>query len=120
MARMTAMPFDPGRLLLVTYPFTDQTAAKQRPVLVISGFDYNHGEDVIVVPLSSRVVPHDQFGIPIMETDQYFPQTRLRKSSSVKWTKPMVINQKVVSRKLGTIPLEVLKNVQEHVRKIFV
>ena len=114
------MPFDPGRLLLVTYPFSDQTAAKQRPVLVISGFDYNHGEDVVVVPLSSRVVPDDQFGIPIMSTEQYFPQTKLRQSSSVRWTKPMVISQKVVSRELGTIPLGVLKDVQEHVRMLFV
>ena len=114
------MPFDPGRLLLVTYPFSDQTAAKQRPVLVVSGLDYNHGEDVVVVPVSSRVVPDDRFGIPIMSTEQYFPQTRLRMSSSIKWTKPMVISQKVVSRKLGTIPLEILKDVQEHVRMLFV
>ncbi len=113
------MPYEPGNLLLVTYPFTDQTTAKQRPVLVVSGVEFNQGEDVVVVPLSSRVVPDDPFGFPIHATEPYFPQTRLRAGSTVKWTKPMVISARVVSRKLGIVPPAVLKEIQRLVRSLF-
>jgi mRNA-degrading endonuclease toxin of MazEF toxin-antitoxin module len=117
---MTAMPYEPGRLLLVTYPFSDQTGLKQRPVLVVSGIGFNEGEDVVVVPLSSRVIPDDRFGFAIRATDPYFAQTRLRTSSTVKWTKPMVISSKVVNRKLGVVTPVVLKEIQGLIRSIFV
>ena len=119
MTKVTAMPYEPGRLLLVAYPFTDHTAAKQRPVLVVSGIDFNQGGDVVVVPLSSRVIPDDQFGFPISETEPCFSQTRLRQGSTVKWTKPMTISSKVVTHKLGTVSPEVLKEVQEKIRSLF-
>ena len=32
--------FKPGDVLLVPYPFTDQTGSKQRPAVVISSLDY--------------------------------------------------------------------------------
>lgn len=53
------MPIDPGRILLVEYPLTDHTAAKQRPALVVSGVEFNRGEDFVVVPLSSRLIEDD-------------------------------------------------------------
>lgn len=113
------MPPEPGRLLLVTYPFSDQTGSKQRPVLVVSGSAYNNGDDVVVVPLSSRITSGDPFGFPISDTEAYFQQTSLRQSSSVKWTKPMTISSKVVSRKLGTIPEPVLEEIREKIRSVF-
>ena len=93
------MPFEAGRILLVSYPFTDQSAAKQRPVIVISGTGFNQGEDVVVLPLSSRVATGDPYGFPILHTDPCFLQTRLRQSSTVKWSKPMTISSKVVVKK---------------------
>jgi mRNA-degrading endonuclease toxin of MazEF toxin-antitoxin module len=119
MTKVTAMPFEPGRLLLVAFPFTDNSAAKQRPVLVVSGIGFNQGEDVVVVPLSSRITPDDPLGFPLRETEPYFSQTRLRLGSTVKWTKPMTISSSVVTRKLGTIPAAALSEVQEKIRSLF-
>lgn len=113
------MPYDPGKLLLVTYPFTDQTSAKLRPALVVSGAEFNQGEDFIVVPLSSHVSGDDRFSFPILSTDTFFPATRLRVSSAVKWTKPMAISSKVVQRALGTIPPTVLKQIQSRIKSLF-
>ena len=119
MTKVTAMPYEPGRLLLVTFPFSDHSAGKQRPVLVVSGIDFNQGEDVVVVPLSSRITPDDPFGFPLSETAPYFSQTRLRQGSAVKWTKPMTISSKVVTSKLGTIPPDVFREVQEKMHSLF-
>jgi len=113
------MTFEPGRLLLVTYPFTDRTAAKQRPVLVVSAMRFNQGEDVVVVPLSSRPSGGDDFSFKIAATEPYFPQTQLRATSLVKWTKPMAISSNVVSGKLGILPPDELKKIQSLIRTLF-
>lgn len=113
------MVYEPGTILLVEYPFTDHSAAKQRPVLVVSNARFNNGEDVVVVPLSSRIVANDQFGFPIQSTEAYFPQTQLKMSSTVQWTKPMAISSYVVARELGTIPPHVLAQVQALVKSLF-
>ena len=43
-------------LLLVPFPFSDQSDKKVRPVIVISNNNFNsHSEDVIVVGLTSNI-----------------------------------------------------------------
>ena len=101
------------------YPFTDRTAAKLRPVIVVSGIDFNRGDDFVVLPLSSRVSADDPFGFAILETDAYFIHTRLRTSSSIKWTKPMTISSSVIEKRLGVVPPEVLAKIQNLVRTVF-
>lgn len=113
------MPYEPGRILLVAYPFSDHTGLKLRPALVVSGMRFNQGEDIVVVPLSSRVTPDDPYGFPITSTKPYFRQTGLRQSSSVKWTKPLTISNKVIHRKLGIMPSQLLTEIQDLVKTLF-
>lgn len=117
--RATDMPFDPGQIVLVSYPFTDQTSAKLRPALVVSIAKFNGGEDFVAVPISSRADPDDAFSYLIQDTDEYFADTKLRRSSTVKWTKPMTISVVVVQRKLGVIPGSVLQEIQNKIRTVF-
>jgi len=50
-------PFRQGDVLLVPFPFTDQSGHKQRPACVISGDAYNRTHlDVILAPITSQVV----------------------------------------------------------------
>jgi len=109
-----------GDVLLVAYPFTDQSAAKQRPVLVVSHPRFNQGQDIVVVPLSSRVDAGDPFGFPIYETDAFFLNTGLRVSSSVKWSKPMTISSVVVRRRLGVVPVETMRQLAEKLQGLFI
>jgi mRNA interferase MazF len=108
-----------GDVLLVTYPFTDQSAAKQRPVLVVSHARFNQGQDIVVVPLSSRVDTGDPFGFTIYETDAFFGSTGLLVSSSVKWTKPMTISSVAVKRRLGVVPAETMRQLAEKLQGLF-
>jgi mRNA interferase MazF len=44
-----------GDIVLIPIPFTDLSAQKQRPVIVISNDDYNHtAPDMIVVAMASN------------------------------------------------------------------
>lgn len=51
---MTAYRF--GDVVLVQFPFTDQSSTKQRPAIVISSERYNaERPDLIIIAVSSRV-----------------------------------------------------------------
>jgi mRNA interferase MazF len=48
--------FKQGDVLLVPYPFTDQTGSKQRPAVVISSLTYNQAHpDIILPPITSQI-----------------------------------------------------------------
>lgn len=113
------MPVEPGKIILVAFPFTDYTSGKERPALVVSGSEFNRGDDLVAVPLSSRVNEDEAYGFPILSSETYFAATGLRASSTVKWTKPMTISSKVIVKQLGTIPQDVLTRIQTLIKSIF-
>ena len=48
-------PFEFGEILLVAFPFTDQSATKRRPAVVISSEAYHSQRpDVIVMAITSQ------------------------------------------------------------------
>ena len=52
---MTA--YKQGDVLLVPYPFTDQSGSKRRPSVVVSGDAYNQTHsDVILAPITSQIM----------------------------------------------------------------
>jgi mRNA interferase MazF len=51
---MTTYKF--GDVVLVPFPFTDQTTTKKRPTIVVSSQDYNSARpDLIVIAVSSQI-----------------------------------------------------------------
>lgn len=55
------MPIEPGDVLLVPFPFTDQTAVKQRPAVVLSSRAYNLAHpDIILAPVTGRFGGSDE------------------------------------------------------------
>ena len=109
-----------GDVCLVHYPFTDASGTKLRPVLIVSSAKFNGGDDVVVVPISSRPEPDDQFSVYIDSGTPGFTGTGLRYGSSIKWTKPLTIAKSVVSRRLGFIPQTLLTEVRDKIRTMFV
>lgn len=110
------MPFEPGCILFASFPFSDHASGKLRPILVVSALAYNSGEDFLAVPISSRP---DAEGFKISSKEPYFAATQLKKDSTVRWTKVMVISSTLVTRRLGHLPPEILKQIQENIRAIF-
>ncbi|MGE3342591.1 MAG: type II toxin-antitoxin system PemK/MazF family toxin [Vicinamibacterales bacterium] len=82
MPTTTAYSF--GDVVLVPFPFTDQTAAKKRPAVVISSQAYNRQRpDVIVMAITSRVLR--AAGAPGECVIQEWAAARL-KGPEVRWT----------------------------------
>jgi mRNA interferase MazF len=58
---MTACSF--GDIVLVPFPFTDQTGSKKRPAVVVSSGAYHRfRNDLILMPVTSQVREHAGFG----------------------------------------------------------
>ena len=58
-----------GDVVLVPFPFTDQTASKKRPAVVVSSAQYDQRRlDVILMAITSQVKPTPSFG-EVLVTD---------------------------------------------------
>jgi len=63
---MTSFEF--GDVVLVPFPFTDQSTTKKRPAIVVSSPAYNSERpDVIIMAVTSQVRPANNFDIPVTD-----------------------------------------------------
>jgi len=90
-----------GDVVLVPFPFTDQTVAKRRPAIVVSSDAYHRERpDVIVVAVTSRTArPTVSIGDVLIEE---WREAGLLKASLIK---PIftTVEQNLILRKLGAL-----------------
>ena len=89
-----------GDIVLVPFPFTDQTAAKKRPAIVVSSESYHRDRrDVILMAVTSQARPGSGTGESTVEG---WKDAGLLKPSVVK---PIVatVDRDLILRKLGTL-----------------
>jgi mRNA interferase MazF len=94
------MPFKFGDVVLVPFPFTDQTAVKKRPAVVASSGAYNLAKsDLIVMAITSQMRPTARLGEVFIEA---WHGAGLLKPSVIK---PVIatIERRLVARQLGTL-----------------
>jgi mRNA interferase MazF len=93
--------YDRGDVVVVNVPFSDGTGIKPRPALIISNPSF-HGTlpDVIVCPISSQPRYHTKPGpgdCPIW----HWQALKLRYASTVRVSKILSVDKKIIGRKLG-------------------
>lgn len=101
MLSMTA--YERGDVVLVPFPFTDQTTIKKRPAVVISSTNYNNASsDIVIMAITSQT--EKTFGIGECMIKNW-NEAGLLKSSSIK---PAIstIEKKLVLKKLGKLSSE--------------
>ncbi len=96
----TASGFSFGDVVLVPFPFADQSGAKQRPAVVVSNLSYNTSRrDIVIMAITSRVRQPLAFGEAMVANWQ---AAGLIKASVLK---PVftTIEQGLVIRTLGSL-----------------
>lgn len=89
-----------GDIILVPFPFTDQTTSKKRPAVVVSSETYNSGRpDLIIMAITSRL---HQAGGPGEELVADWQGAGLLKPSMFKPILATVENTMVI-KQLGTL-----------------
>jgi mRNA interferase MazF len=89
-----------GTIVLVPFPFTDQTTAKQRPAVVISSPAYNFARpDIILMAITSQLRASAAYGEVWIKAWQ---GAGLLKPSAIK---PVIatLEQTLIIRTLGTL-----------------
>lgn len=98
MLNMTNYKF--GDVVLVPFPFTDQTTTKKRPAVIVSSVEYQRERsDVVLIAVTSQANPATSFGeMTITE----WKAAGLIKPSIIK---PVLttIDKKLVIKKLGQL-----------------
>ena len=98
-----------GAVLLVPFPFTDQTTTKKRPTVVISSHQYNQEKpDLIVMAVTSQIKQPLQFG-EMLVTE--WSAAGLLKPSVIK---PIIttIEKNLVLKNLGQLQPKDLRELQ--------
>ena len=90
---MTGVPF--GAIVLTDFPFTDLTASKRRPGLVIST-DNDRRKDVVVAYITS-IARDDPDAMPITPT----AGNGLKAASLARFDKIATINKAIIAGRIG-------------------
>lgn len=104
-----------GQVVLVPFPFTDQSGAKKRPAVIVSSGAYNtQRRDLIIMAVTSQVRQPLGFGEALL-TD--WQAAGLIKTSVIK---PVfaTIEQSLVLRTLGTLSPADLRALRETIAQI--
>ncbi|MDP2006323.1 MAG: type II toxin-antitoxin system PemK/MazF family toxin [Rubrivivax sp.] len=104
-----------GELVLVPFPFTDQSGSKRRPAVVVSSRSYNtERRDIVIMAVTSRVRQPLAFGEALVSDWQ---AAGLIKASVFK---PVftTIEQELVIRTLGTLSVPDAKALRERLGEV--
>ncbi len=103
-------------LLIVPFPFSDQSGRKIRPVVVISNNNFNnHSEDVIVMGVTSNV-KKERYAISLNNKD--LENGNLSTDCIIKVENILRLEKGLVIKKIGKINENKLKEVHSVLDKI--
>lgn len=105
-----------GKIILIPVPYTDLTAAKLRPALVI----FEGRRDLIVAAITtsmSNIFP--EWDVIIDDNDQCFHETGLKAASVLKLTKISTVSKDLAEGELGEIGGDLRDDINKKLRRIF-
>jgi mRNA interferase MazF len=88
-----------GKIILIPVPYTDLTAAKLRPALVI----FEGRQDLIVAAITTSLVNASEFDVFISNKYPDFNKTGLKAPSVLKLTKISTVRKDLAEGELGDI-----------------
>lgn len=108
-----------GTIVLTPFPFTDLSAIKRRPAVIVSSSEKT-GDDVVVAFISSKTTE------PIKETDYVlntnhpdFMGTGLKKNSVFKMDKLITIEKRIIVGEIGRVSNVILRELDKRLRLTF-
>lgn len=88
-------------IMLVPFPFSDQSGKKVRPVIVISNKEFNnHSEDLVVCGLTSNI-SKDKYAVRLSKND--LEEGKLFSQCSIKCENILKIDRELIIKKIGKI-----------------
>jgi len=103
-------------LLLVPFPFSDQSGRKVRPVVVISNKEFNdHSEDVVVIGITSNI-SKDKYSISLTNKD--LENGRLITDCYIKVENILKLDKELIIKKIGKIKISKFDKIKDVLMEI--
>jgi mRNA interferase MazF len=109
--------YEYGDVFLLPFPFTDLTSTKKRPAIIISSEWFNQNrKDIIVIVITSQIpdtLGKDEVLLsPAEQNDVGLPKT-----SIVKVTKPITIDQMLIIKRIGKCSKRLMRKLKKLLTK---
>lgn len=104
--------FIKGDIVVLPFPFTNLSATKKRPALVLSNLP---GNDIILCQITSQNIK-DQFAVDLPETE--IISGSLKKQSNIRPNRIFTAEKSIILYKIGTISTNKLKEVRDQIIKL--
>lgn len=103
--------FERGKIVLVPFPFTDLSAQKVRPALILSE-PMRVRNHVIVAFITSKTIQREPRGSVVIKHETAgFEQTGLKVSSLVRCDKIATLDKQIVLGEIGSCPAPIMKKI---------
>lgn len=100
-----------GDIILIPFPFTDLSGLKNRPALIL----VEGQNDITVSFITSQIKWKEEFDVEVSPSQE----NGLKKTSLIRLSKLATIDKELVIGKLGTLPTNILSEVDNSLVKIF-
>jgi mRNA interferase MazF len=104
-----------GKIVLIPFPFTDLTATKLRPALVL----YEGEKDVVAAFISSRTEKPKTTDIIINEKHPEFKQTGLKLASVIKLDKVATLSKSLIVGEIGEVGTKTKKAINHKIAELY-
>jgi mRNA interferase MazF len=107
--------YNKGDVILVPFPFSNQTSAKKRPAVIVSSDAYNKvSQDIIIMAITGQTGGHIGIGEFLIEDWQ---SAGLLKASAIK-SAISTIEQKLVTKTLGRLSSKDLSALDKGLKEV--
>lgn len=103
-------------LILVPFPYSDQTGKKIRPALILSNHKFNKDEDIIICALTSNI-KYRPYSIIINQKDTI--NKKLEDESQIRVDLITKIKKKLIIKEIDVLNENAFKKVLEVLNSIF-
>ncbi|MGB4863452.1 MAG: type II toxin-antitoxin system PemK/MazF family toxin [Tepidiformaceae bacterium] len=104
-----------GDVVLIAFPFTDLSAAKVRPALVVG---HAGAADVIVIFITSNLANAGRTDVVLDSANAEFVQSGLRVSSRITVARLATLEEGLIRRTIGSAGAETLRGVRDALRLV--
>jgi len=105
--------FIKGDVVVAPFPFSDLTANKKRPALVVADLT---GDDIIICLITSQNAK-DNYAISLASDD--LANGQLKQNSNIRPNRLFTIDAKIILYRIGTLKKEKTEKVTEKIFEIF-
>lgn len=107
----------PGDVVLVPFPYTDLSASKQRPALVLTNGPFNGaGEDLVLCAMTSNLANSAN---SVLLADADMESGRLAATSRVKVAKVVTLHKSILRKKVGRVKAAAFAQVMREFETLF-